>query len=175
MKASRTGYRLGVDVGGTFTDFLLVDDEGKSRVFKTPSTPRDPAEAVLDGLAEIAADLGLPDFLERVERIVHGTTVATNAILTGAAARTGLLTTRGFRDALQMRRGIREERYDNKCTAPEPIVPRWLRLPARERIDHRGKEVAPLALEDVEAAARLFDEAGVEAAAICFMHASNSR
>ena len=170
-KASRAKYRIGVDVGGTFTDFLLIADEGKSRAFKTPSTPHDPAEAVLDGLAEIAADLGLPDFLERVERIVHGTTVATNAILTGAAARTGLLTTHGFRDALQMRRGIREERYDNKYTAPEPIVPRWLRLPARERIDHRGKEVAPLSLEDVEAAARLFDDAGVEAAAICFMHA----
>lgn len=170
MNALRTGYRVGVDVGGTFTDFLLIDDTGKSRVFKTPSTPHDPAEAVLDGLAEMAADLGLPAFLERVERIVHGTTVATNAILTGTAARTGLLTTHGFRDALQMRRGIREERYDNKYTAPEPIVPRWLRMPVRERIDYRGTEVAPLVLEDVETAAELFDDAGIEAAAICFMH-----
>ena len=170
MNALRTGYRVGVDVGGTFTDFLLIDDTGKSRVFKTPSTPHDPAEAVLDGLAEMAADLGLPAFLERVERIVHGTTVATNAILTGTAARTGLLTTHGFRDALQMRRGIREERYDNKYTAPEPIVPRWLRMPVRERIDYRGTEVAPLLLEDVETAAELFDDAGIEAAAICFMH-----
>ena len=169
MKASR--YRLGVDVGGTFTDFLLIDDAGKSRVLKTPSTPHDPAEAVLDGLAEMAADLGLPAFLERVERIVHGTTVATNAILTGTAARTGLLTTHGFRDALQMRRGIREERYNNKYMAPEPVVPRWLRLPVRERIDYSGKEVMPLSLEDVETAAELFDGADIEAAAICFMHA----
>ena len=171
MKTSRTRYRIGVDVGGTFTDFLLIDDAGRSHIYKTPSTPHDPAEAVLSGLAEMAANLGLASFLDRVERIVHGTTVTTNAILTGTAARTGLLTTHGFRDALQMRRGIREERYNNKYTAPEPIVPRWLRLPVRERIDYRGNEVAPLLIEDVETAAELFDDAGIEAAAICFMHA----
>ncbi|MDP6564330.1 MAG: hydantoinase/oxoprolinase family protein [Alphaproteobacteria bacterium] len=166
-------FRIGIDVGGTFTDFLLVEQGGEARVCKVPSTPVDPSRAVLAGLAEMAAahDLALDGFLGQVELIVHGTTVTTNAVLTGGTAPTGLLTTRGFRDALQMRRGIREELYDNKFTAPVPIVPRHLRLPVAERLDAGGAVVEAVELADVGAAAEALAEAGVEAVAICFLHA----
>ncbi len=167
------GYAIGIDVGGTFTDFLLLDDAGEGRIFKVLSTPDDPSDAVVAGLEEMAAadGLSLTAFLGAVGRIVHGTTVTTNAVLTGNTVRTGLLATRGFRDALQMRRGIREKLYDNKFLAPVPVVPRWLRLPVTERIDETGAEIEPLNLGDVDAAIDAFEEAGVEAVAVCFMHA----
>lgn len=114
--------------------------------------------------------LALSDFLARVSLVVHGTTITTNAVLTGEVARVGLLTTRGFRDALAMRRGIREVQYDNRYAAPAPLVPRWLRLPVSERVDAAGAEVAPLVAADVAAALRTFAAAGVEAVAICFLH-----
>jgi len=166
-------YTVGIDVGGTFTDFLVQDGSGTSRIFKVLSTPQNPSDAVLSGLADIATeyDLTLAAFLGRVTRIVHGTTVTTNAVLTSRTAKTGLLTTHGFRDALQMRRGIREELYNNKYLAPEPLVPRWLRLPVRGRILPTGNEETPLQAEDIDAAAAVFQEAEVEAVAICFMHA----
>lgn len=165
-------YTIGIDVGGTFTDFLVTDQDGHGRIFKILSTPDDPSDAVFAGLAEIAdaQDLALDSFLSQVGRIVHGTTVTTNAILTGRTVPTGLLTTYGFRDALQMRRGIREKLYDNKYLAPVPIVPRWLRRPVRERIDQAGGAISPLILDDVDDAAERFRENGVEAVAICFMH-----
>jgi N-methylhydantoinase A len=166
-------YRIGVDVGGTFTDFLLRRDGGPARAAKTPSTPADLSEGVLAGLRELAAaegkDLGL--FLGEVELIVHGTTVTTNAVLTGEVARLGLLTTRGFRDALAMRRGIREAQYDNRYTAPTPLVPRWLRLPVTERVEVSGAVRTPLDQADLDAALTRLSEAGVEAVAICFLHA----
>lgn len=164
---------IGIDVGGTFTDFLVREASGASRIHKILSTPDDPSEAVMQGLAQIAEAAGKTPqaFLAKVSRIVHGTTVTTNALLTGNMAKTALLTTHGFRDALQMRRGIREELYNNKYLAPEPPVPRWLRLPVRGRMLATGEEDAPLVPDDVDAAATVFREAGVQAVAICFMHA----
>jgi len=118
-----------------------------------------------------AADgLSLDAFLARVGRIVHGTTVTTNAVLTGRTVPTGLLATRGFRDALEMRRGVREKLYDNKYTAPVPVVPRWLRRPVTERIDQSGAVITPLDPTDIDAAAEIFRDAGVAAVAVCFMH-----
>ncbi len=133
--------KIGVDVGGTFTDFLLLDADNNSTTCKVLSTPDDPSRAVFQGLAELAelAKDELGTFLSQVEMIVHGTTVTTNAVLTGNIATTGLVTTRGFRDALQMRRGVREVQYDNKYTAPVPLVPRWLRRPVSERIDAEAR------------------------------------
>ena len=165
-------YRIGVDVGGTFTDFLLFDSNGAAIVHKVLSTPDDPSRAVLAGLAQMADDAGvdLATFIAEVDLIVHGTTVTTNAVLTGKTSRTGLLTTRGFRDALQMRRGIREVQYDNKYPAAEPLVPRWLRRPISERVDTEGSVVTPLELADVDAAVTLFKESAIDAVAICFMH-----
>jgi len=166
-------YRIGIDVGGTFTDYLLLDAQGGTRVHKVLSTPDDPSRAVLQGLSELAHANGtsLEDFLREVGLIVHGTTVTTNAVLTGRHARTGLLATSGFRDALQMRRGVRESFYDNKYTAPEPLVARRLRLPVRGRIEVDGAEIEPLSLDDVERAIDRFLEHGIEAVAICFLHA----
>ncbi len=166
-------FKIGIDVGGTFTDFLLMGRDGAGEVFKVLSTPDDPSLAVLEGLGRMAAgrSLELAGFLAQVEIIVHGTTVTTNAVLTGNIARTGLLTTRGFRDALQMRRGIREETYDNKTKAPDSPVPRWLRLPVSERVNAEGEIVEKIALGDVEQALSRFTESSVEAVAICFMHA----
>jgi len=167
------GVRLGVDVGGTFTDLLLARDGAPPRAAKTPSTPADPSEGFLAGLTQLAADEGRPldAFLHDVDVIVHGTTVTTNAVLTGDVARVGLLTTRGFRDALAMRRGIREAQYDNRYAAPPPLVPRWLRLPVTERVDATGAVLTPLDEADLDAALETLRGAGVEAVAICFMHA----
>ena len=173
MTDQQPRYRVGIDVGGTFTDFLAMDEDGTSRIHKVPSSPEDPSEAVMAGLGELAAAHGLEprDFIAALERIVHGTTVTTNAVLTGRTARTGLLATAGFRDALAMRRGVRERLYDNKYAAPAPIVPRHLRLPVRGRLDHAGREIAPLEVGDVDAAVAAFKAHGVEAVAICFLHA----
>jgi N-methylhydantoinase A len=166
-------YRIGVDVGGTFTDFLLMAPRGRTVAHKELSTPADPSEAVLAGFAALARGEGtsLERFLAEVAIIVHGTTVTTNAVLTGKTARTGLITTRGFRDALEMRRGVREEMYDNRYHAPPPIVPRGLRLPATERVDAAGAVVTPLDAADVERAVERFRAEGVEAVAVCFLHA----
>jgi len=166
-------FRIGIDVGGTFTDFLLLADDGTTEVYKVLSTPEDPAEAVLAGLGEMAAAraLDLADFLAQVTLIVHGTTVTTNAVLTGNVAPTGLVTTRGFRDALEMRRGIREVLYDNKYRPPRPLVPRRLRLPVSERVDAEGQVVQAIEPSDIDAAVAQFRAAGIEAVAVCFMHA----
>ena len=165
-------FRIGIDVGGTFTDFLLFDADGTATVYKVLSTPDDPSRAVLEGLARMAddADAALGDFIASIGLIVHGTTVTTNAVLTGKTSPTGLLTTRGFRDTLQMRRGIREVQYDNKYPAAEPLVPRWLRRPVSERVDAQGAVVRSLELADVDAAVVRFKNAGIDAVAICFMH-----
>jgi N-methylhydantoinase A len=165
--------RIGIDVGGTFTDFLMMDDAGAGRAGKMLSTPDDPSIAVLDGLDELARERAqsLSAFLGDVEMIVHGTTVTTNAVLTGKTARTGLLTTRGFRDALEMRRGVRERLYDNKFTAPKPLVPRTRRLPVTERVTADGAIVTPIEMDDVEEAAGILRRDEVEAIAVCFMHA----
>ncbi len=165
--------RIGIDVGGTFTDLLAVDEAGRTRVCKVLSTPEDPSRGVIAGLAELAAGAGLAleAFLAEVAVIVHGTTVTTNAVLTGRTAATALLTTAGFRDALEMRRGIRERPYDNAYRAPRPIVARDLRLPVNERIDYRGEVVTPLDRGSLEAAIETLRARRVEAVAICFLHA----
>jgi N-methylhydantoinase A len=165
-------YRIGIDVGGTFTDFLVLGSDGQRIVHKTSSTPSDPSVGVGNGLAEIAELLGsdLAAFLAGTEAIVHGTTVTTNAVLTRRGARTGLLATKGFRDALALRNGLREEPYDNRLQPPVPLVPRSLRLGIEGRVDWSGTEVAPLSLDDVRHACDVFRREAVEAIAISFMH-----
>jgi N-methylhydantoinase A len=165
-------FKIGIDVGGTFTDFLLMDNDGNSDIFKVLSSPEDPSIAVMTGLNQMAEKKGisLTSFLGKIEIIVHGTTVTTNAVLTGNVSKTGLLTTKGFRDALQMRRGIREELYNNKYVQPAPIVPRHLRFPVFERTDYAGNLVTKLDEKDVIKAIELFKEQDMEALAVCFMH-----
>jgi N-methylhydantoinase A len=171
-----TTYKLGIDVGGTFTDLFLAASTGAVDSFKVLTTPQDPSLGVLDGLNVAASALGLPlaDFTARLTTIVHGTTVTTNAVLTRGGARTGLITTDGVRDALEMRRGIRERQYDNRFPNAAPLVPRHLRLPVTGRIDWQGGETQPLDLDGpdgVRAQARRLGEAGCDAVAICFMNA----
>jgi N-methylhydantoinase A len=168
-----TNYRVGIDVGGTFTDLFLWSPSGEAETFKVLSTPLDPSVGVLDGLRAIADSRGLdlPSFVRQVRTIVHGTTVATNAVLTRRGAKTGLLTTEGVRDALEMRRGVREEQYNNRFPNVVPLVPRYLRRPVRGRLDYRGTEVEALSLDEVRAAAQLLQQEGVGAVALCFMNA----
>jgi len=166
-------YRIGIDVGGTFTDLFVWTSEGRVDTFKVLSTPEDPSLGVIEGLRTIAAsvEMSLEDFVPAISTIVHGTTVTTNAVLTRGGARTGLLTTEGVRDALEMRRGIREDRYDNRLQNVVPLVPRRRRIAVRGRLDCRGDEITPLDLDGVRDAARFFRDAQVEALAICFMNA----
>ncbi len=168
-------YAIGIDIGGTFTDFLLVDEATGAQVaHKSSSTPSDPSTAVLTGLREIALGLGLApeDFAAQLRLVVHGTTVATNAVLTGRGARTGLLTTAGVRDILEMRRGVRsrEHLYDNKHTAPRPLVRRALRIPVDERVTVDGAVLREVTDEDARDAVKELIDRDVEALAICFMH-----
>ena len=163
--------RLGVDTGGTFVDLVVADEAGALRLYKVPSDPQDLAGAVLAGLAEAAADggLALADFLGRAERIVHGSTVATNALLTRRGARAALITTRGFRDVLNMRRGARDQPLNSRRPPPAPLIPRTLIYPVAERLDRNGQELVPLALDEVDAATAALRETDVEGVAVCFL------
>jgi N-methylhydantoinase A len=168
---------IGIDVGGTFTDFLLTRGDGAAQIYKVLSTPADPSIGLINGLEEMAGDGGisLQKFSKNIDMIVHGTTVTTNAVLTNRGAKTGLLTTKGVRDALEMRRGIREEQYDNRYTNVEPLVPRSLRYPIEERLDYKGDIITPINEQEVHEAVNLFEEKGVEAIAVCFMNSFTNR
>ncbi len=164
--------KIGIDVGGTFTDFLLAADDGTSDIYKVLSTPDDPSIGLMNGLKEMAEKRNKPliEFIKDVDTIVHGTTVTTNAVLTYKGAKTGLLTTKGLRDALEMRRGIREEQYNNRYTNVVPLVPRYFRYPIEGRLDYKGEEIVSLKEDDILNAVSLFKKEGIEAVSICFMN-----
>src|SRR5215208_1923242 len=166
--------KIGIDVGGTFTDFVLARDGEPPQIHKTLSTPADPSIAVVDGLAQIAASLqpplSLANFARSIDTIVHGTTVTTNATLTSTGARCALLTTEGVRDALEMRRGIREEQYNNRYTNVKPLVPRSRRAGIGGRMDREGRELAPLDTNAIGQALAAWRAEGVQAVAVCFMN-----
>jgi N-methylhydantoinase A len=166
-------YTIGIDVGGTFTDIVVATPDGRTVTAKSASTPRDQSDGVLDGLALAAEALGLgiQDLLAATTRIVHGTTVATNALLEGKAARVGMLTTEGHRDIIEMREGLKPERYNLRMAAPDPLVPRRLRLPVRERTRADGGIETPLDHAALDAAIQQLAAEGVQAVAICFLHA----
>src|SRR5712691_5427168 len=165
-----TAYRIGLDIGGTFTDFVLYDGSRRRiSLHKCLTTPHDPSIAALEGLGELTAQAGLD--LARVGEIVHGTTLVTNAIIERRGVAVGLLTTQGFRDVLQMGTEQRYDIYDVFLQFPEPLVPRRRRLEIPERMDAQGRVVIPLDLAAVRAAARRLVDAGVEAIAVCFLHA----
>jgi N-methylhydantoinase A len=166
-------YRIGIDVGGTFTDLVAVDDGGRVTVAKAASTPRDPSEGLLDGLRLLAGALGtdLAGLLEGTERIVHGTTVATNALLERKGARVGLLTTQGHRDVIEMREGLKDDRYNLRVPPPEPLVPRARRLGVKERLRFDGSVSVPLDRRSLTAALAALERAKVDAIAVCYLHA----
>src|ERR1051326_3867211 len=162
-------FRVGVDIGGTFTDLILVNDAtGELSVGKVLTTPADPSRAVADVLGETLQRAGAP--AEQVQHVIHGTTLVTNSIIERKGARTALLTTRGFRDAYEIAREHRYDLYDLFLELPAPLVPRHLRLEVDERVFADGSVAqAP----DERAVARLVGELrdkGIEAIAVCFVH-----
>ena len=166
-------YAIGIDVGGTFTDLVAVDDAGAVTLAKSASTPADQSVGVMEGLERLAEALGTTRgaMLADTRRIVHGTTVATNALLEHKGARVGLLTTEGHRDILEMREGLKDDRYNLRQAPPEPLVPRHLRLGVRERIRPDGRIEVPLDQASLAAAIETLRAAAVEAVAICTLHA----
>lgn len=170
--AHKAPWRIGVDVGGTFTDMVVVDDAGVLSVFKVPSVPGEQAEGVMAAVAAAAADFGLgqQEFLAGCGLFIHGSTVATNVILEGKGAKVGLLTTEGFRDSLEIRRGIRFHQWDHRAAYTPVLVPRRLRLPIGGRIDRDGKEIEPLDGESLRRALATFEAEGVEAIAVCLIN-----
>ena len=164
------GLRIGVDVGGTFTDFLVVDEAGNAEIHKTSTTPDDPSIGFFRGLQKAAGRRGwqLDDFLQQVETIVHGTTITTNATLTGDGANTGFITTKGFRDVLNMRRGLKERQFE-KYSPPPALVERSHIRAVEERINVTGDILTPLDEADVRSAAQYFREEGIEAVAVSFL------
>src|SRR5262245_51985719 len=165
-------WRVGIDTGGTFTDFVLLEEgTGRVLVAKCPSTPKDPADAFVSGLAGALAQNGVVP--AAVAGIFHGTTVATNAMLEGKTGRTGLLTTAGLRDVIEIRRHVRGpgQIYDLAFRPPEPLVPRHLRLEVRERLDARGDVLVPLDLDEVRERIRALVDQGMQTIAVVFLHA----
>ena len=170
---SDSNYRIGIDVGGTFTDIVAVSDEGTVVFSKAPSTPADPSIGVMDAIERLSHELETDSagLLSRTERIVHGTTVATNALLERKGAKTGLLTTIGHRDVLEMREGLKEDRYNMRLAAPETLVPRYLRLGVKERMRPDGSVHIPLDNRSLDAAIEKLREAKVTSIAVCYLHA----
>jgi 5-oxoprolinase (ATP-hydrolysing) len=165
-----TRYRVGFDIGGTFTDFILLDTERTEiRLHKCLTTPSDPSVGALEGLHDIVAAAGLR--MSDIEEITHGTTLITNALIERRGAKLGLITTAGFRDILEMGTEQRYDIYDLFLRYPEPLVPRRRRLEVPERMDRDGNTVVPLDAGAVRDAARRLAADGVEAIAICFLHA----
>ena len=163
------GVRVGVDIGGTFTDVVLLDEDGTVHTRKLLTTPGEYGRAVVDGAGGLLEGLGLG--ADRLGEIVHGTTVATNAILEQQGAPTGLLTTRGFRDVLEIRRIRSPELYNLFYEKPPPLVPRRHRLEVDERIDHTGTVVHPLDLDTAERALERLAADGIGSVAVAFLNA----
>jgi N-methylhydantoinase A len=173
------GLTVGIDIGGTFTDTVLVDDAGTVTTYKSPTTPAELLEGLLENLREAGAErgLGLDKILTQVDRIAHGTTAATNAYLERRGAKVALLTTRGFEDIVFMQRqlGMTAGLAPSELTdyaarrAPEPLCPRRLVFGIRERVDYAGRVVGKLREDDVVAACEAISAEGVEAVAICLL------
>jgi N-methylhydantoinase A len=167
------GYRIGIDTGGTFTDLILVDPEGGVELFKTPSTPLEPPRAIRNGIELIAERLGVSvqEFLAECDLIIHGTTVALNALIQLKGAKVGMLCTRGHEDSLEIRNGHKEDghRYDFQYPAATMLVPRRLRLPVTERVLSDGSVRTPLDEEDVLRAIDVLRAERVEAVGVSFL------
>lgn len=163
-------YRIGIDVGGTFTDFTMIDERaGGVKFHKVPSTPHDPSEAIERGMAEMLSAHGIEP--AQVSHVGHGTTVATNLIIERKGAQVGLITTRGFRDILEIGRQTRPHLFDYAVAKPPALVPRRLRLEVDERMGAQGQVLVALDEDGVREAALALREAGLSAVAICFLHA----
>ncbi len=168
-KLSDSGYRLGCDIGGTFTDFVLVNNEtGEFRTNKCLTTPSDPSRAVEQGIQEMIDHT--PDLMPNIVEIIHGTTLVINAIIERKGAVTGLITTRGFKDVLELGREIRYDAYDIFSEYPEPFVPRHLRKEVDERVTSDGRVIQELNKEQVKAVVLDLQKQGIESLAVCLIN-----
>src|SRR4051794_4455026 len=165
-------FTIGIDVGGTYTDLVAIDESGRSAFAKSPSTPADQSIGVMAGLEELARRLSLTrsEMLALTDRVVHGTTVATNALLERKGAKVALLTTEGHRDVLEMREGLKGDRYDLRSPPTEPLVPRELRLGVKERIKANGEIAIPLDDHSLGDAIATIRRSGATSVAVCFLH-----
>ncbi|HVU13138.1 MAG TPA: hydantoinase/oxoprolinase family protein [Phototrophicaceae bacterium] len=161
------GYRIATDIGGTFTDLVyLNEDTGEIHVEKASTTPHDFAQGILDTLAKAPGlDTAKTSFF------VHGTTVVINALTERKGVKTGLITTKGFRDVLEIQRSNRPDIYNLYYTKPKPFVPRYLRLEASERLNYKGEVLMPLDRDDLRRVVQQLVNEGVESIAVCFLHA----
>ncbi|MDJ0390545.1 hydantoinase/oxoprolinase family protein [Roseomonas sp. E05] len=164
--------RIGIDVGGTFTDVVLIEDDGRAHSVKVPTTPRDRVIGAVAGFRRVLEVSGIA--AETVGFVGHGTTMATNMVVEGTGAKTALVTTRGFRDILELRRIARHDRadlYDLLFDNPKPLVARRHRYEVPERLDHRGGVELPLDMQALAEVAEAIAASDVEAVAVCFLHA----
>jgi N-methylhydantoinase A len=162
-------YRLGCDIGGTFTDFVLVNDAtGEFQINKCLTTPGDPSDAVEQGILELLERE--PGFMPKIDEIIHGTTLVINAIIERKGAKTGLITTKGFRDVLELGREIRYDAYDIFAEYPLPLVPRSLRFEVNERITSDGRVIQDLDEKDVQRVLSELVELGIESLAVCLLN-----
>ncbi len=167
--ANKRTHRLGVDIGGTFTDAILIDEStGEVRTSKVPSTPDDPSRGFLNAATRILKETGVAP--EQLSYVVHATTVATNSIIEGKLAPTGFVTTEGFRDMLEIQRQIRSSLYNIHFKKPQPLVPRYRCFGVPERLDAKGNVVTPLDEAAVRRVARELKDSGVESVAVCLLH-----
>ncbi|MDB5523975.1 MAG: hypothetical protein JWM58_1738 [Rhizobium sp.] len=169
----RTKYRLGIDAGGTFTDFVLAEKSGNTRLFKALSTPSDPTLAIRNGLALISEELGttIEDIVTNCDLCINGTTVGLNALIQHKGAKTGLICTAGHEDSIEIRNGHKEDgyRYDPEYPKAVMLVPRYLRKGVRERVLSDGTIRTPMVEDDIRAACAFFLREGVESVAISFV------
>ncbi len=162
-------FRLGCDIGGTFTDFVLLNDQtGELTINKCLTTPKDPSDAVEQGIREL--EVKVPGFVEKMDEVIHGTTLVINSIIERKGARTGLITTKGFRDVLELGREIRYAPYDIFSEYPKPLVPRQYRLEVDERVRSDGTILKPLAPEEAKQVVRSLVSMGVESIAVCLLN-----
>jgi N-methylhydantoinase A len=165
------GYRIGIDVGGTFTDFLVVDSKGDVVLWKHRTTPEDQSIGVMEGLGELAEQRGMKtrDFLAQADLIIHGTTTADNTMIEQTGAKTGLLVTKGRRDEIELRRGYKENIWDPSAPGPFKITPRRYRLTLEERLDYQGNVLKPLDEEEVRTQVRRLKAGGVSSIAVVLL------
>lgn len=162
-------YRIGIDTGGTFTDVSLIEENtGKSYITKVPSTPDNPSLAVLNGIKQITAEIGIEN--EEISFFIHGTTVATNAMLEQKGAKTALLTTKGFKDVLQIGRQTRPKLYDFQARNTKPLVDRNIRIELDERVDVTGNIIKDIDENEVKTIAKKIKAENIESLAICFIN-----
>ncbi|GAH49245.1 unnamed protein product, partial [marine sediment metagenome] len=160
-------FRVGVDIGGTFTDVVFISSSGDVYTEKVASTPDNYNKGIVKGLEEGFRHIGLNS--SSIAEVVHGCTVATNAILEHTGALTGLITTEGFRDVLEIRRIRMPEMYNLHWNKPAPLSPRELRLEVNERIDQSGEIIRPLDIKEVKGAVDELVSKGVESIAVCLL------